>query len=338
VRALVLGGSGFLGMNLVLALRERGILPLCTYRGRAPRVALRRAGVPLVWADFEDHDSLFAALRGVEVVFHCGAHYPALSLDRAATLALGLRQLDNVLTACAEAKVRRLVFVSSVATVRAADGSSTEEHTFEAPPGFGVYHDLKWHLERRVLDETRFETVTLCPGACLGPWDVRIGTSGMLVAVARGEAVPHPDGWVNIADARDVAEIAVRVATLQAAEPRLLVAGSNHRFHDLLSTLAARYDAPAPPPPLTALEAIERAEAAERAAAAAGTRSDVSRELVDLTIHGSPIDASLAERLTGHRYRPIEDTLDAFDQWARARNIIPRINNSERSTHGRCRA
>lgn len=247
----------------------------------------------------------------------------------------GLSQLDNVLAACATTGVKRLVFASSVATVRQADGPSTEADVFETPPGFGVYHDLKWYMEQRVLREDRFETSILCPGACLGPLDVRIGTSMMLVATARGELVPHPDGWVNITDARDVAEVAAGVAELDEMPPRLLISGSDHRLHTLLETLAARYDAPPPPDPLDAAAAVALADAEEHRAAAEGGRATVSRELVDLTNHGVRIDASLACRLTGITYRPLEDTLDAFDAWARSKHIIPDNTKPVRSAHGR---
>lgn len=271
-----------------------------------------------------DRASLVEACRDREVVFHFAAHYPSLSLDHNATLATGLRQLENVLDSCAKAGVKRLVFVSSVATVRRTNGLSSEEHAFPEAPGFGVYHDLKWHLERRILDESRFETSILCPGACLGPFDMRLGTSAMLVATARGERVPHADGWVNVSDARDVAEIAWRVALLDRMPSRLLVSASNHRLHDLLRQLAARYGAPRPDEPLTPNDAVALADREERQAAREGSRAAVSRELVDLTIHGSPIDASRAEQLCRHRYRSLDDTLDAFDEWARSRNIIPK--------------
>ncbi len=36
-----------------------------------------------------------------------------------------------------------------------------------------------------------------------------------------------------------------------------------------------------------------------------------------------PIDASLVTRATGLSYRPLTDTLDAYDAWARNKRILP---------------
>ncbi len=324
MKAAVLGASGFLGLNLVHALQASGIAPLCTYRGRAPRLTLRRTGVATTPADLDDPASLVTALKGQEVVFHCAGYYPRLSIDRDGTLALGLAQLQGVLDACAENGVRRLVYYSSTATVApAAAGSSTEWHQHVGPPGHGVYHDLKWHMEQLALAETRFEVVVLCPSACLGPWDLRVGTSAPLVATAHGMQPQHPDGWINVVDARDVAEIAVQVGKLPDPPKRLLIAATNHRLHDLLVDLADRYNAPPPPPALSDEEAIALADAEEHRAEVEGGRPAISRELVDLIVNGVEIDGSRASAATGVHYRPLAQTLHDYDAWARKKRILP---------------
>jgi len=322
-QVLVLGAAGFLGLNLVDALVANGITPRCARRKRTNVLALRQRKVPMVQVDLDSSEELLAAMAGVDVVFHLAGHYPRFSLDTGAALKTGLGQLDRVLDAAAASQVRRLVYVSSTATVApAADRSSTEADVFSGPPGFGTYHDLKWHMERRVSQESRLEIITACPGACLGPWDLRVGTSAMLVALGRGLEVPHPDGVVSWVDARDVAEGLVRLGGMHKPPHRVLLSAGSVRLQALLELAGARYGV-TPSKPLSAAEAIAFADAEEARAHAQGGRAALARELVDLIIHGVHLDATLARVTLGLVFRPLEDTLAAFDEWARRVRILP---------------
>ncbi len=322
---LVLGAAGFLGLNLVDALVAEGITPRCGRRVRTNVLALRQRKVPMVQAELDSPAQLAEACAGVDVVFHLAGHYPRLSLDLPGALEKGLRQLDHVLDAAAAAGVRRVVYVSSTATVapHASGGSSTEADVFAQAPAFGTYHALKWEMEARVLREDRLEVIVACPSACLGPWDLRVGTSALLVATARGLRVPHPDGVVSWVDARDVAVGLLRLGLHSAPPRRVLLSAESPRLQPLLADLARRYGAPAPSEALTDAEALAFCDAEEWRAARDGGRPALARELADLIIHGVPLDAALARRTLGLTFRPLDQTLDAFDEWARRVRILP---------------
>jgi dihydroflavonol-4-reductase len=325
VTTLVLGAGGFLGLNLVDALQAAGEPLRCGRRKRSNVLGLRERRAPLVQADLESPEELRAAMAGCEIVQHLAGHYPKLSLDCAAALQTGLRQLENVLDAAAAAGVRRLIYVSSAATAAPspAGGPSDESCVFAQAPGFGTYHDLKWAMEQRALAEQRLEVLVACPGACLGPWDLRVGTSALLVATARGLAPPHPDGVINAVDVRDVALALVRLARHPSPPRRLLLSGSNLQVQQMLEELSLRYGAPPPAAPLSAAEALALADAGEARAHAQGGRPELSREIADLIVHGVPLDASLARRTLGLAFRPLAETLDAADAWNRRMRILP---------------
>jgi len=106
---LVTGGTGFLGGNLVRELVRRG---------EKVRVLVRRdveiGGAEAVRGELEDAESLRRAVEGCELVYHLAA-----SLDYFA----GQRELDkvnvegsrNLMEACVEGGVKRVVYSSSVA-------------------------------------------------------------------------------------------------------------------------------------------------------------------------------------------------------------------------------
>jgi len=179
---IVLGAAGFLGLNLVDALVAGGVVPRCGRRRREFVIPLKKRKVPMVVVELDEPEVLASAMEGCDVVFHAAGHYPRFCVDPEAVLELGIRQTRNALDAAARAGVQRFVYVSTTATVAPnPDGPSTEEHVYSAPPGYGLYHHLKWTMEQLVAEEDRFETRIACPAGCIGPWDLRVafGTSAL---------------------------------------------------------------------------------------------------------------------------------------------------------------
>ena len=114
MRALVTGGTGFLGARVVAGLAERGHEVAALDNGFRGRAELPN-GVELVEADIRDADAVREACRGAELVVHLAAiqgtsnfyELPETVLD------VNLRGVLNVAEACAEEGVRRLFFSSS---------------------------------------------------------------------------------------------------------------------------------------------------------------------------------------------------------------------------------
>lgn len=327
---LILGASGFLGLNLVDTLISHGTPPLCAHRLRTNTLPLRRRGVERILIDFADPESLVRAMKG-RVVYHLAGHYPRDARTPHHTLSRALSELEHILDAAASAEVERLVYVSSTATVAAhPDRASCESDVYLSPPGFGVYHDTKWHMEQRVLAENRFDVRVVCPGACLGPWDLRVGTTALVIATARGDDPPHPDGIVNLVDVRDVARALHHVAT-RPSPRRLIVAAHDLHLQSLLEDLAVRFRVRRPSPPLTAKASISLADREEARVAGTPERALLAREIVDLIIHGTPLDASLARDLIGP-FTPLSETLAALEQFARRLNLIPYLPSFNQET------
>ena len=314
---LVLGAGGFLGLNTVDALLEHGVQPTCGRRKRSNVLGLRQRKVPLVVADLEQQQTLLEAMRGFSTVVHLAGHYPRLSTQPQLSLQVAQRQTRHVLDAAAEAGVERLIYVSSTATVAArADRPSDERDLYARTPGFGAYHDLKWAMEQQVAAEKRLRPVILCPGACVGPFDWKAGTSAVLWALKGGQCPPHPDGVVSWVDARDVGLAIARLVKSSLAPARLLLAAQSLGFHQFIEATAARYGVAEVAPALSAEAAIALADCEERRVEVEGGRPRISRALADLIVHGPRVDGSHARALLGFEYRSLPEALGAFDAWA----------------------
>lgn len=115
--SLVLGGGGFLGVNLCRRLSSSG--HKVRSFGRKGLFPAAVSGVDVRLGDFSDHDALSEAVCGVDVVFHLiHTTVPhSANLDVALDVRENLLQSIALLDLARDAGVRRIVFLSSGGTV-----------------------------------------------------------------------------------------------------------------------------------------------------------------------------------------------------------------------------
>jgi UDP-glucose 4-epimerase len=136
LKALVTGGAGFIGSNLVRALLERGdevrVLDNFStgYRGN-----LEQLDVELVEGDLRSYERVATAVNDVEVVFHQGAlpSVPRSIQDPLTSSAVNVEGTLNVLLAGRDAGVRRVVFASSSSVYGNSPGMPRHESQRPAP-------------------------------------------------------------------------------------------------------------------------------------------------------------------------------------------------------------
>ena len=151
MRALVTGGGGFIGSNLVRALLARGddvrVLDNFATGSRANLAGLEN-DVDLVEGDLRSYERVHAAVRGVEVVFHQGAlpSVPRSVQDPLTTTAVNVEGTLNVLLAARDEGVRRIVNASS-SSVYGNTGALPRVET-QAPDPISPYAVAKLAAER----------------------------------------------------------------------------------------------------------------------------------------------------------------------------------------------
>jgi UDP-glucose 4-epimerase len=151
MNALVTGGGGFIGSNLVRALLARGddvrVLDNFATGSRANLAGLE-SDVQLVEGDLRSYERVHAAVRGAEVVFHQGAlpSVPRSVQDPLTTTAVNIEGTLNVLLAARDEGVRRIVNASS-SSVYGNTGELPRVET-QAPDPISPYAVAKLAAER----------------------------------------------------------------------------------------------------------------------------------------------------------------------------------------------
>ena len=152
-RALVTGGTGFVGANIVAALGERGIVARILRRESSPLNALDGLTYEDVLGDILDpQETLAAAMEGCDWVFHVAAVSDYWRKRTEQLYKVNVEGTANILAAARLAGVRRFVFTSSLAALGLPfDGRMlTESSQFNLRPKRLPYAYSKLDVHNRI--------------------------------------------------------------------------------------------------------------------------------------------------------------------------------------------
>jgi len=116
---VITGGAGFIGSGLVRRLLAHGAERVTVfdnlYSGKEANLAEVREKVDFVRGDIRDYAAVSAAVKGVDTVYHLAAipSVPRSITDPIPSHEVNINGTFQVFRACAEAKVRRVVYAAS---------------------------------------------------------------------------------------------------------------------------------------------------------------------------------------------------------------------------------
>jgi UDP-glucose 4-epimerase len=241
VKALVTGGGGFIGSNLVRGLLDRGddVRVLDNF-ATGNRANLTGLDVEVVEGELRSYERVHNAIRDVEVVFHLGAlgSVPRSVQDPLTSNAVNVDGTLNVLLAARDQGVRRVVFSSS-SSVYGSSGDLPRTEAMPADP-ISPYGVAKLAAERYCVSFSRvyesFETVVLRYFNVFGPRQSPSSQYAAVVplfltAIANGEPLTIFGDGLQSRDFTYVANVVdatMRAADVQEANGRIfnVAAGS----------------------------------------------------------------------------------------------------------------
>jgi dihydroflavonol-4-reductase len=180
--------------------------------------------------DVRDSASLSKAFRDTDVVFHAAARISIISADRRQVAEANIDGTRNVIAACRDGGVRRLVHFSSIEALdgRPLEAPVDEDRPFVDGTVGSPYAVTKAHGEgevRRAIQDG-LDAVILNPTAIVGPFDFKPSFLGKAVmALGSGSFPMLVDGGFDWVDVRDVAEAAVAASERAPRGGRYIIGG-----------------------------------------------------------------------------------------------------------------
>jgi len=173
-KVLVTGGGGFLGCAIVRQLVKRGDRVISFSRRFYPE--LEQIGVEQIQGDISDANAVEQACRGVDLVFHVAAK-PGVWGDYGTYYRTNVIGTQNVIAACKQHKVPRLVYTSSPSVVFDGDDMEGVDESVPYPEKYHAhYPKTKAMAEQSVIaaGDEGLRTIILRPHLIWGPRDTHL--------------------------------------------------------------------------------------------------------------------------------------------------------------------
>ena len=241
---LVTGATGFVGAAVLRCLAEAGHNVRALVRPTSDRLNISGVDCQIVTGDLTEPDSLKRAVRNCEAVFHVAADYRIWVPDREKMNRVNVQGTIDLILAAAAAGVSRIVYTSSVATLRLRDDGlpADEESQAELSDMIGAYKQSKFLAERevkRLVADAGIPVIIVQPTAPFGPGDVKPTPTGRFVVEAGAGRMPaYVNTGLNVVHVDDVADGHLLAYEKGAIGESYILGGENRTLQWILETVA----------------------------------------------------------------------------------------------------
>ena len=241
-RALVIGGTGFIGSNIALRLVERQWKVRILERPGASRVLLEGGPFEYVSGHLLEAETLLPAMQGIDVVFNAAGVVDYWNQGIERMYQVNVEGTRNVMEASYKSGIERVVHVSSTAALGIYPNEIVDEtFSFNVKPERFVYGHSKYLAEEIVFDfiQKGLPAVIVNPTTVIGPRDIRKVSSGMVVEVVKHCVPPLiPPGGINIVPICDAAQGTIEAAIKGHVGERYILGGENMTHQQIYQTIA----------------------------------------------------------------------------------------------------
>jgi dihydroflavonol-4-reductase len=245
MRVFVTGGTGFIGGHVVRKLRERGDEVRALVRSPDKGVALTELGCELVPGTLSSKDAIRTGMEGCDAAIHGAAVYEVgiPSSEHRAMYEANVIGTDNVLRAALEAKLDRVVYISTVGAFGNTKGRVVDESYQHPGTGYTSYYEetkVEAHrLATRLIAEEALPCVIVQPGGVYGPDDhSALGRQMNQLLAGRMPLIAFPELGFNMVHVDDVAAGVLLALDKGKIGEAYVLGGQITTMRELIQTLA----------------------------------------------------------------------------------------------------
>lgn len=317
---VVTGGTGHIGNVLLRELISKGERIRALVLPNEDRTPISGLDVEIVPGDVRDMDCLLRAFRGADLVYHLAGIVSILPGQSAIFNEVNIHGTANVVEACLQTGVRRLVYTSSIhAITEPPHGTAIDEsHPFEPTCVPGGYARSKACATLEVLSGvTRgLDAVVVCPTGVIGLYDYKVSEMGQLILdFLRRRLKMYVNGSYDFVDVRDVASGIILAAERGRRGEAYILSGERVKVRELLATLEKISGIQAPavriPTGLARLIGIM----ATPYYRLVRTKPLFTAYSIDVLMSNSLVSSEKARRELGYSPRPISEAIADAVMW-----------------------
>lgn len=263
-KILVTGGAGIVGNELIKQLLDTGEKIVATTHSTP--ISICHPSLEIVQCDILDVTSLEEIMSGICRVYHAAALVSYDPKDKQQLLKLNIEGTANVVNACINAGVDKLVHVSSVAALGRIRNEEmvTEKMNWTEETSNSIYGKSKYFGELEVwrgIGEG-LKAVIVNPSLILGgdSWE---NSSSAIFKNAYNEFPWYTNGVSGFVDVRDVARAMILLMNSEITAQRFILNSENLSYREIFSLIAKCFGKKPPSKEVTftLAEAVWRIEA-----------------------------------------------------------------------------
>ena len=327
MKVLVTGATGFVGSWLTKSLVNLGHEVHILRRATSDLSEISDLNLVHHIGDITNLASLEKACENKEVIFHLAGLIAYSASQRENMQKINVGGTQNVITACENQNVKRLVYMSSVTAVGASfDGkeSLNEDSLYNMHPLNLGYFETKHEAELCVIKaqaQNRIDSVILNPSTIYGPGDARKGSRKTQIKVAQGRFPFYTGGGVNVVNIKDVVEAIITAWQTGRSGERYILSGENITIKQLFTLIAE--EAGVEPPkfklPRFLLKAIGRIG---DSLTARGRKAPVTSETAWTSTLFHWFDSTKAQNELNFKPMPAQESIRQSVQWMQEHKIL----------------
>lgn len=326
--AVVTGASGFVGSAVARALIANGKAVRAVVRQTSPRANLADLPVEIFEGDMRDAAAMTRAMAGARYVFHVAADYRLWAPDPDEIMRANVDGTRAVMQAALKAGAERIVYTSSVATLKLhGDGRPSDETRPLGPnEGIGAYKRSKVAAERLVeafVANEGLPAVIVNPSTPIGPRDIRPTPTGrILIEAASGRMPAFVDTGLNIVHVDDVAAGHLAALAKGKTGERYILGGEDMTLADMLATIARAVGRKPPKVKLPRGLIFPLAYGAEAVARITKREPFVTVDGLKMAKYRMFFSSAKAARELGYTARPADYAIRDALSWFRAAGML----------------
>lgn len=331
---LVTGAAGHIGNVIVRQLMQQGYQVLALVLPGEDTTPLKDSAPEIFEANILDYEALKAATQGAEIVFHLASLVALVPEQFELMRKVNIDGTANVIKACQECGVRRLVYTSSVHAFGRPDLNLVidESLPFDTKAHVGNYDQTKAEasvLVRNAASE-QLETILILPTGVIGPYDFKRSEMGeMTLYWMKDGPTVTLDGAYDFVDVRDVAEAHIAAMHKGRSGEAYLLGGHRvtvQQYRALVQEAARAKGSEIRFPFKLAYFFAPLAEIYYRLAK---KRPQFTRYALETLASNSVVSSQKAIHELDYTIRPLKETVqDTVDWWKENRvRVLPSLRN-----------